>query len=227
MSPETVRAAILACPGHWTPATLARQLRVDAARLEPVLATLPGLVRDTWRGTLTLPAERRPRSRYRQSSDYAAVLRRHLGCAYPLADWAGLLEIRPRHARDVLLRHGATCDATAGSRLAVWVMPAAVIVAPTTATPIRRRHPTPTQAQRLAWLRDALAAGEELTAARASEIARCTPRRARTLLRMAGAVEAGRARGGVRWRLPTLEDASESSHDADKPRATPRNGGEG
>jgi AraC-like DNA-binding protein len=117
------RAAILACPGHWTPATLSRQLRVDVAELEPALASMQGLQRGEWRGELSLPAAPPRGPRYRPYDAYLAALRRLAGHHLTLGELAGALECSPRHAASVAARHGARCAAVPGTRGALWRVP--------------------------------------------------------------------------------------------------------
>lgn len=188
---DRARAAILACPGHWTPATLARQLRVDVAELEPALATLRGLQRDTWRGVLSLPKPRRPRRPLvvvppRPADERVALVRR-------------LLEPGPLTSRQVsealdglsaprtyvlLRKAGAQIVHQEAGRTTLWGLPGAKVVPGPESLKVRAR--------RLLEQRPRLAAEV------AAELD-IRPGHAWLVLRAIGAVHEGYASP---WRLP-------------------------
>jgi hypothetical protein len=116
------RAAILACPGHWRPHTLARQLRVDVADLEAELATLPDLARG-WAGELWLPESTPTRQRYHVQRRVDQVLARHAGEALTRQELAGLLGCAPGHALRLARERGAVCVGEPGVRHARWRLP--------------------------------------------------------------------------------------------------------
>lgn len=128
---DRARAAILACPDHWSPATLSRQLRVDVAELEPALATLRGLQRDAWRGVLSLPAPRRRRRRAvapvppRPTEERVALVRRLLE-AGPLSSRQvsdALDGLSPGRTYTVLRRAGAEIVHQEPGRSTLWGLP--------------------------------------------------------------------------------------------------------